>query len=62
VQNLFSRLLQTAEKVIGVQLGAVPAAIAAGAAVGSAVANSATANAAAKNADISGTNHINAIA
>jgi hypothetical protein len=41
VQNLFSNLLQTAEKVIGVQFGAVPAAVAA---VRSAVTNSAAAN------------------
>jgi len=43
VQNLFGSLLQTAEKVIGLHLAVVPAAIAAGAAAGSAVGSNAAA-------------------
>jgi hypothetical protein len=41
VQNLFGSLLQTAEKVVGLQSGATSAAIAAGTAAGTAVANAA---------------------
>jgi len=50
VQNLFGSLLQTAEKVIGLHLGGVPAAIAAGAAAGSAVGSNAAATSAAAKA------------